>query len=248
MTSFNSMPDQQASSCKHTTQYCFRKRVFLQMEAIRKRFSARNPLSRQIPASATILKPPAPPQTTPPIKLEISPTRSLSLQKNILTLRDTQLGKNIISSTSSSELKFLCLQSIYQRLQIQSRPSLNATELILVTSILQTFRTKAKCLEPIAKLLSTDPPAAGTLSSWIHEIWKSDSKDSDAVNSEMENHSGDEDEDGSLFSDSDVQEIGRVRPITLRPRSTPSAHSDVVKQEKSVIVNAEKRTPPEEPA
>src|SRR5256885_2175119 len=73
LTSSNFVPDQHASSCKHATQHCFCKRVFLQMEAIRKRFSARNPLSRQIPASATILKPPAPPQTTPPIRLEILP-------------------------------------------------------------------------------------------------------------------------------------------------------------------------------
>lgn len=232
------------------------------MESIRKRFLAPNPLSRQTSAAVTLLNPPpslplaaarltSQPsqrrQGMPPIRLEISPTRSLSLQNSLLTLRDTQLGKNIISSTSSSELKFLCLQSVYQRLQSQSRSSLNATELSLVTSILQTFRTKAECLESITELLSTDPSAAGTMSSWIHEIWKSDSKDLDAVNSEMENHS-DEDDDGSSFSDSDVQEVGRVRPITLRPRtrSTPAAHS-VVKQEKSVMVNAKKRAPPEEP-
>jgi len=227
----------------------------LEMEAIRKRFL--QPITRPTPApelaKATDVATPQntttpgqPLATTPLLKIALSDTQSVRFGGETVTLHDTQHGESIISLSSPAQLKVTTLQHLRDHLQSVSPEGTQVIDIdlgstafaSLVRTLIQMFHSKLDCLTAIAQF-TLDPETADILHSWAEKEWTKSKNGGD------DRSDDDQSRDGSLFCDSDVEEIPattRVRPITLRPRRPPSVF---IKEEK--VVKAEKGTTPSTP-
>ena len=224
------------------------------MEAIRKRFL--RPITRPTPApelanlatdvatSQNTTTPGQPLATTPLLKIALSDNQSVLFGGETVTLHDAQHGESIISLSSPAQLKITTLQHLRDHLQSVSPEGTQVIDIdlgstafaSLVRTLIQMFHSKIDCLTAIAQFTS-DPETADTLHSWAEKEWAKSKNGGD------DRSDDDQSRDGSLFCDSDVEEIPattRVRPITLRPRP-----SMFIKEEK--VVKAEKGTTPSTP-
>jgi hypothetical protein len=206
------------------------------MESLRRRFMTPHASRTNASGSDSRSKPPEP-QSDPNrtlilpayepsnIVIKLSNSKRINLFNGVATLYDS-LGGTDVSKSSSREFKILALESLRDLLRLQGRNDLDPVhESPIVNRILETFASKTSCLEAINQCVSVEEHRR-ILTNWATDVWGEDVPPTASTQEDSDKDSV----AGSLFSDSDVQEIpdNRVRPITLRPRkssqsSTPSS-------------------------
>ena len=160
------------------------------------------------------------------ITIELSSTKRIVLSNGVATLYGS-FGATDVSTSSSPEAKILALESLQDLLQAQGRGELDPTrESPIVNRIIDTFPSKLECIKTINRHVSIAEHRR-ILTSWAADVWGEDPQTK--LDSDQESLAG------SLFSDSDIQEVpdNRIRPITLRPRKSiqPTPAPIVVKIE-----------------
>jgi len=158
--------------------------------------------------------------------LHLSPSKRIVMSADgSVTLLD-RLAATVVSTSENQETKILALESINDVLRQNDERDLDPNrESPVVAQIIRTFKSKEECLDAIHRCCFVAEHRRA-LTNWTNDIWEEDAEGTAPKDAE-------EDPDspaGSLFSDSDVQEIpnNRVRPITLRPRR-PVKHEMPVK-------------------
>ena len=144
------------------------------------------------------------------VVLQLSPSKRIVMSADgSVTLLD-QLVATVVSTSENQETKILALESINDVLRQNDERDLDPNrESPVVAQIIRTFKSKQHCLDAIDRCCFVAEHRR-VLRNWTNDTWEEDAA-----------HNNDNDSPaGSLFSDSDVQEIpnNRVRPITLRPR------------------------------
>lgn len=199
------------------------------MESLRKRFMTPRPLESNPPV--TDLKNENPTTNDEDsITIELSSTKRIVLSNGVATLHGS-FGSADASTSSSPQAKILALEYLQDLLQVQGRDDLDPTrESPVVNRIIETFPSKSECIETINRYISIAEHRR-TLTNWATDVWGEDKQVGPPNKSDSDLGSP----LGSLFSDSDVQEIpdNRIRPITLRPRKSvqPTPAPVVVKIE-----------------
>src|SRR5277367_6548111 len=205
------------------------------MELIRKRFMTPRPSNRTlaVPETDDQQHQSEPAKVSQPrerdsnvLVLHLSPSKRIVMSADgSVTLLD-RLAATVVSTSENQETKILALESIHDVLGQNDERNLNPNrESPMVAQIIRTFKSKEECLDAIHRCCFVAEHRRA-LTNWTNDIWEEDAEGTAPKDAE-------EDPDspaGSLFSDSDVQEIpnNRVRPITLRPRR-PVKHEMPVK-------------------
>jgi hypothetical protein len=209
------------------------------MESLRKRFMTSRPLGESAASpelnnesGSSSSKSPGkqfPIHDNSTIVIKISTSKRIVFSNGVVTLYGSP-GVTDVSTSSSPEAKILTLECLHDLLRLQEREDLNPnTESLVVSRIIETFASKSDCIQAIDQRVSVAEHRR-VLTSWAMDVWGEDpQKNLNQDDSDKESYAG------SLFSDSDVQEIpdNRIRPITLRPRksSQPAPITVVVKTE-----------------
>lgn len=206
--------------------------LICQMESLRKRFMIARPLGSN-PSVTNIKNENHGTQDAHTIIIVLSSTKRIVLSNGVVTLHDS-FGATDVSTSSSPEAKILALESLQDLLQLEGRDNLDPTrESPVVNRIIETFPSKSECIETINRYVST-AERRRILTTWATDVWGDDQK----IDPPKKSDSDRESPVGSLFSDSDVQEIpdNRVRPITLRPRKSIQPNpAPVVKIEGKIL-------------
>jgi len=152
------------------------------------------------------------------IVLHLSPSKRIVMSSNgSVTLFD-KVTATVVSTSENPATKILALESINDLLGQNNDRDLDPNrESPVVAQIIRTFENKKGCLDAIDRCCF-DVEHRRVLGNWASDSWEEDAPE-DGEDSKV----GEDEPDspaGSLFSDSDVQELpnNRVRPITLRPR------------------------------
>lgn len=125
-----------------------------------------------------------------------------------------------ITTTDNERDKICSLEHLYANLRYGGRNNLDPErECNVVSRIIKTFSSKTTCVSAISQY-AVASESKGILNDWAKGVWGIDS-------GKGEENGDDKDEEspaGSLFSDSDVEKrsSNRIRPLTLRRRSTIS--------------------------